>query len=109
MDMPQKYAAVLVGLGLAIGGASITAEAVAQHHDVQFRHVAIPDRPCASDDGPAPCFWDAGVRGDGHGRSFWLDRRTHVHYLDGGEPAREPYGGCKEAAQPGNPVPPECR
>lgn len=39
-------------------------------------------RPCASEDSPGPCFWDAGRRGNHRGYSFWVDRRNHVHYLD---------------------------
>lgn len=54
MDMPSKFAAVLVGVGLAVGGGSIAAEAWSQAH-------------------------------------------------------ADPYGGCIEAMQPGNPVPRECR
>lgn len=132
MDVPSKVAAVFVGVGLAVGVAAVSAEFLAQQDEVQFRHVQIPDRPCASEDGPPPCFYDAGARGDGHGHSFWLDAptgRVRVHYLDsrvsrgfpsgvrewihhstrGHQPWREPYGGCDEAAQPGNPVPRVCR
>lgn len=38
--------------------------------------------PCANDE-PAggPCLWDALVRGNGYGNSFWLDEHDQVHYL----------------------------
>ena len=42
----------------------------------------IPTAPCKFEDGPAPCFWDAGARGNGKGHSFWIDRRGNIHYLD---------------------------
>ena len=113
MDVPSKVASVFVGVGFAISAAAITAEAMAQASDgVTFRHVELPSRPCANEDGPAPCFWDAGARGDGRGNSFWLTRngeRVHIRFLDPRVKERPIYGGCDEAAQPGNPTPEACR
>lgn len=107
MDVPSKVGLTFAGVGLVVLGGAISAEFISQaKDDVSFREVTIPDRPCANEDGPAPCFWDAGVRGS-DGASFWLTRqgeRVRVHYLDPrtkerDKPPRdrEPYGGCDEA------------
>lgn len=45
------------------------------------RAVTIPTTPCKFEDS-RDCFWDAGVRGNGHGWSFWTGPKGHVHYLD---------------------------
>lgn len=109
MDVPSKVAAVFIGVGVTICGTAITAEAFRQADEVQFRDVSIPDRPCRTEQGPAPCFWDAGVRGDGNGHSFWLlrdgkpldENKVRAEYLDhrveGAPRDQEPYGGCDEA------------
>lgn len=36
--------------------------------------------PCAFEDGPGPCSWDASKRGNGSGLSFDLDAAGNVHY-----------------------------
>ena len=36
--------------------------------------------PCAEEDSPGPCYWDAAVRGNGIGLSFWVDSEQAVHY-----------------------------
>lgn len=46
------------------------------------RRVVLPTTPCQAEDGPGPCFWDAGRRGNGRGFSFWIDRHHHFHYLN---------------------------
>jgi len=43
-----------------------------------FHNVEMP--PCAEEDSPGPCYWDAGVRGNGVGLSFWVDAQQAVHY-----------------------------
>jgi len=43
-----------------------------------FHNVVTP--PCAEEDSPGPCFWDAGKRGNGEGLSFWVDAEQAVHY-----------------------------
>ena len=65
---------VVVGLlaGFAVGGASVGAPSV-----------QVP--PCAMEDSPGPCFWDASVRGDGSGRSFTVDGSGMLTYWDTGE------------------------
>lgn len=35
--------------------------------------------PCANEDGPGPCYWDAQTRGNGKGQSFWIDSQGQVH------------------------------
>lgn len=40
---------------------------------------AIP--ACVAEDGPAPCYWDADMRGNHEGRSFTLDRNNFIHYV----------------------------
>jgi hypothetical protein len=108
------FAAVLatvVGV-VAIGG---VAGAAMQYRDdpdgeadPSYRRVRIPETPCKTEDGPPPCFWDAGRRGPhGRGYSFWLNKHGRVTYLDPRAP-REPYGGCDEQSQPGNRPLPEC-
>lgn len=40
--------------------------------------------PCVNEDGSGgrlPCYWDAKTRGNGTGRSYWIDRAGNVHYL----------------------------
>jgi hypothetical protein len=37
--------------------------------------------PCATEDSPGPCLWDASVRGNGVGRSFWRTADGDVIYL----------------------------
>ena len=42
-------------------------------------------QPCVEEDGSGgslPCFWDAQTRGNGIGRSFWIDSNGEFHYAD---------------------------
>ena len=43
----------------------------------------LPTRPCLTDEGTSsfPCYWDAGERGNGHGRSYWIDGNGDLYYL----------------------------
>lgn len=50
---------------------------------------------CAYEDGPGPCFWDAGQVGNGVGFSFWVDCAQTFHYLDPAADAR--WGGPGDA------------
>lgn len=36
--------------------------------------------PCVSEDGPGPCFWEAGSRGNGTGWDFIIDAAGNYHY-----------------------------
>lgn len=38
--------------------------------------------PCASDDGPGPCRWDASKRGNGKGQSFIMTADGTVTHLE---------------------------
>lgn len=38
--------------------------------------------PCAHEDSPGPCYWDASVRGNGQGRSFVITDDGEVFYDD---------------------------
>jgi hypothetical protein len=49
----------------------------------QAQVCSVPMPPCAYEDSPGPCYWDAGSFGNGVGRSFWVDTSQVVHYLDG--------------------------
>lgn len=40
--------------------------------------------PCPTEDSGRNCFWDAEHRGNGQGRSFWVDGDGIPHYLDHG-------------------------
>ena len=39
--------------------------------------------PCADEDGPGPCYWDASTRGNGIGSSFLIDQHGMTWYLAG--------------------------
>lgn len=55
-------------------------------HDLSLEvlNSKIPTTPCAMEDSPGPCYWDSGVRGNGGGRSFWVDAEQKIHFFDGG-------------------------
>lgn len=36
---------------------------------------------CAFEDSKGPCYWDAATRGNGKGRSFWVDAHNRIHYI----------------------------
>jgi hypothetical protein len=40
----------------------------------------VPMWGCVYEDSAGPCFWDAKHQGNGRGRSFWVDRKQHVHH-----------------------------
>lgn len=37
--------------------------------------------PCATEDAPGPCYWDAQIMGNGEGRSFLVHEDGTVQYL----------------------------
>lgn len=43
-----------------------------------YAHILL--KPCVTEDS-VMCYWDGQTRGNGHGRSFWTDRRGTVHFL----------------------------
>ena len=86
---PFAVAATIVGTSTAAAQTG-TSTAAAQPAAAQatpadrprYRYITLPTRPCATEDAPGPCTWDAGLRGNGYGASFWRDGHGHVHYLD---------------------------
>ena len=40
-----------------------------------------PYVPCAEEDSPGPCYWDAARRGNGHGTSFVINNDQTVTYV----------------------------
>lgn len=47
------------------------------------RTVRPQDLPaCPTEDSGQNCFWDAKHRGNGQGRSFWVDKNSTIHYLE---------------------------
>ena len=40
-----------------------------------------PYVPCAEEDSPGPCYWDAARRGNGHGTSFIVNKDQTVTYV----------------------------
>lgn len=36
--------------------------------------------PCATEDSPGPCYWDASAQGNGVGHSFYVDAQNNVLY-----------------------------
>lgn len=39
--------------------------------------------PCAQEDSPGPCYWNASTMGNGVGMSFYVDAQQIVHYDEG--------------------------
>lgn len=50
--------------------------------DVTPAPVSVP-APCAAEDSPGPCVWDASSRGNGRGVSFIRDAAGNVTYVPG--------------------------
>jgi hypothetical protein len=78
--MPRKALKRLfvVGAG-AVTAATITTPATAVIFGPPppaFLHY----KPCAFEDSPGPCYWNAPQRGDRGGLSFWVDPAQNVHY-----------------------------
>jgi hypothetical protein len=72
-------AALIVALAWWLSPSRGTDEIV--DHDVI--RVEVPEEPCANEDGPGPCYWDATTRGNGYGLSYWIDERGNYLYDDG--------------------------
>jgi len=80
--MHQSAAAALAAVLIAAPATAAASAADTTPSRPHYRHITLPTRPCAEEDSPGPCVWDAGLRGNGHGASFWRDADGHVHYLD---------------------------
>lgn len=78
-------AALLLAVGAGIGHTLTPQGAAALPTDPARPHaVVLPPHPCPSEDSGEWCFYDAGNRGNGKGKSFWVDERGQVNYLDMG-------------------------
>lgn len=66
---------------LAAGVVHLASPGVAPASDSP-RNATLPAVPCATEDSPGPCFWDAGSRGNGQGLSFWVDASQVLRYFD---------------------------
>jgi len=65
-------AVILITLTLAILAGVMRGPAPAA------RAAGVP--ACQQEDGPGPCFWDAGTSGNGQGDSFYLDAAGRFYY-----------------------------
>lgn len=91
-----SYWAIALIFSLAIGivGGALLATAAKGDAPAAPRpyYWHIPTKPCTNGDEPHEypadrkngCFYDAGVRGNGKGYSFWMGRNGKFHYLTPG-------------------------
>lgn len=54
-------------------------------------------KPCANEDGPGPCYWDAGSAGNGVGSSFWIAEDFCTYRYVGGKAVRDADFECVDA------------
>lgn len=54
-------------------------------------------KPCASEDGPGPCFWDASQAGNGVGESFWIAEDFCTYRYVAGQAVRDADFECTDA------------
>lgn len=66
-------ALALIGLTTACAPAPNTAR-VSETRPLVLEALA----PCATEDSPGPCYWDATQQGNGQGNSFTVDANQHV-------------------------------
>jgi len=66
--------AILIGIGAGFLITALATPADAPQY--------TPYLPCATEDSPGPCYWDADVQGNGEGRSFLVEKDGTVTYLD---------------------------
>ena len=78
--MKKKIAALAAG-ALMLGAGAGTAAALDAKREV-YRDVHLPTTACKTESGPAPCYWDAGARGNKTGYSFWYSSGGAIHYLN---------------------------
>ena len=83
-----KFVLLLFGIGAVVAWFMAAAYIGVQNQDEWYGHM---DRPavdtaipaCIDDSAPnAPCYWDAGVQGNGEGRSFTVDAFGNTHYWE---------------------------
>ncbi|MGH3445815.1 MAG: hypothetical protein ACRDPB_10610 [Nocardioidaceae bacterium] len=88
--MPRSAVAAVAAALIALIALAAVPSAVAHRRGAPaYRHVALPTHPCRYEDSPGPCVWDAGLRGNGHGASFWRDAHSHLHYVDNARQRRD--------------------
>lgn len=69
-----KTLVALAGLILSATTVATQAQATGTTHPARYA-------PCAYEDGPGPCVWDARHRGNGEGHSFYINRRGTLFLL----------------------------
>ena len=79
MTTPSTRPARHRGLLALLAATAVTAPLVAAPAEA-----ARSFKPCAREDGPGPCVWDAKHRGNGIGHSFILRRDGRVVYISHG-------------------------
>lgn len=67
-------------VALLAAAAAVSTTTPAQAAKPVWAQAGAAFRPCATEDSDGPCYWDAKVRGNGAGRSFWVDAQQRVHY-----------------------------
>jgi len=84
--MNTKSAVIGAVGSLLLGGMSLsacsTAPPATAAPSVTAVTAAEPTTPCAEEDSPGPCFWDAKTMGNKGGRSFYIDAAQVIHYKD---------------------------
>lgn len=63
-------AQVTAALAAIVGGVYVGAALTADIIEEQQVGPSISFEPCATEDDPGPCYWDASTRSNGTGRSF---------------------------------------
>lgn len=70
------------GIALLLAGAVLAGVAVPLVADRLSTPPVDPERPCVSEQGPAPCRWDSKRDGDGTGRSYTITPEGDLIYDD---------------------------
>lgn len=74
-DQETATAGMLVTYGAGSPGCVPQTLAYGDERQPPGGRVSVPPLPCASDDGPGPCWWDAQKRGNGRGTSVFIPGR----------------------------------
>lgn len=70
-----RYAATAALAAVAIATPAVAAT-IHPIDDPNYRYA-----PCAQEDGPGPCIWDARHTGNGIGHSFYMNRNGDVRFI----------------------------
>ena len=80
--MGVRIGALVMGVGVGVlAGVGIAAPPQERFFEAPSYGYSVP--PCAAEDSPGPCFWDASTMGNGRGRSFVVGVDQVVRYSDG--------------------------